>query len=127
APAEGPGGADTSEGPAPDVRHLDLGPQHDAMARRPQLPAELEIFQLRPPEMPLIEPAGTLERFAAQRPARRPERRGFASVPLMEVVLGQIAVLRDEISPHGTRVIRAEDGVDVRLSRQHFVEAPPRA
>src|SRR5205823_3652942 len=88
-------GDNAAERPPSDGGDLNLRPQHDAMSRGAEPASELEILELRAAEMPLVEPASTLEGVAADRPARRPERRRLAGVALMEVVLRQIAILRD--------------------------------
>src|SRR5262245_52376576 len=83
--------------------------QNDAVAPRPESVSEFDVFNrwLRIPVF--IKPSDLKKNFTAHSPASCPECSRLGIGALVDKVVLQILVLRDEISLRGLIVIRTED------------------
>ncbi len=76
--------------------------------------------------MPLVELSRLEEDRAAHRAAARPERLGLAGVPVVHVVVQQVAVLGDDAGRRRVGVVRPEGGAHAGIVGEQLGHAGER-
>ena len=102
------------QAPMLSMRDLNLLIQQDAFARLPQPRTELDVLNAGS-AIAGVEPFQFHECRTSYAAAPRPKRRGVAITALMNVVVQQVLVLRNQIRARRSRIVRTEHGRDVRI------------